>query len=226
MSRNGPFLTLLAGAAVATALLVASIAATDGRREGDQPALADDAGGGEASPSPAPSPAGSDPAPSPTPAPEPVTYVGTVDGGGASVAIIVAGEDTVAYVCDGAAAEEWLHGLPEGNALELSGDDGSLVAEFDERRATGETTVAGRTWTFTVEQVDAPDGLYRFAETVVGGAEVAGGWIVLPDGTQVGVLTVDGEPRPAPELDPATGEVTVAGQLIAAQRQGEPEEGR
>lgn len=215
MTRKGPLVTLLCGAALAGVLLVASINAAGGGDEPD-PALA-----GGASPTPPPEP---EPAQTGTPAPaqeeEPVTYVGYVDGGTASVAIIITGGEATAYVCDGAAAEAWLTGTAREGELRLDGDAGSLTASYDVDQASGETTAQGRDWTFTVESVDPPEGLYRFADTVVGGAEVDGGWIVLPDGTQIGLLTVDGETAPAPALDPATGQVEVAGQAVTADRLG------
>jgi serine/threonine-protein kinase len=149
-----------------------------------------------------------------------VTYVGWVAGGGASVAVIVTGDQATAYVCDGATAEAWLHGTASGGYLRLAGDGGELTARYDRDRAAGRTSLAGRSWSFTIERVDPPEGLYRFADTIAGGAEVAGGWIVLPDGSQVGVLTVGGARQPAPALDPATGKVTVAGSAVTAERQG------
>jgi serine/threonine-protein kinase len=216
MRQKGPLLTLLTGGALAAGLLVASIAATAGGPAED-PSLAS---GATPSAEPAPSPPAETSPPEPEPELPAVTYVGSVDGGGASVAIIVDGDDTIAYVCDGASVEAWLQGSADAGELDLTGDGGSLIARYDDQQAVGETTVAGRTWTFTIEEVANPEGLYRFADTVVGGAEVVGGWIVLPDGTQVGVLAVDGEPQPAPRLNPETGEVLIDGQVVTAQRQG------
>jgi serine/threonine-protein kinase len=217
MSQRTPLLTLLTGAGVAAVLLMAGMAATGG--PDDEPA---GAGGTAPGASSTPAAEASAPAPerTPEPEPEPVTYVGWVDGGGASVAIIVDGDDTVAYVCDGAAAEAWLLGSARDGELDLAGEGGSLVASYDHRRVIGQATVAGRSWTFTAAQVAAPEGLYRFADTIAGGAEVVGGWIVLPDGSQVGVLAVDGDPGPAPRLDPGTGVVTIDGDQFAAERQG------
>ena len=206
-------LTLLTGVGVAAVLVVAGMAAT-GEADGEP------AGAGGTVPGVPPTPAAESASPQPEAEPEPVTYVGWVDGGGASVAIIADGDDTVAYVCDGATAEAWLRGSSRDGELELAGEGGSLVAGYDDRRAIGEVTVAGRRWTFTIPAVAPPEGLYRFADTVAGGAEVVGGWIVLPDGSQVGVLVVDGAPRPAPELDPGTGSVTIDGQRVTAERQG------
>jgi len=220
--RTGPLLTLLAGTGLAAALLVASMVAANGT--GPDGAETQLAGAGTPSPSPAPEP---QPEPSqqtaapPAPAEQPpVTYVGWVDGGGASVAIVVTGEQATAYVCDGSRTEAWLHGTARGGYLQLAGDGGRLTARYDAGDASGQASVGGRSWSFTAEQVDQPEGLYRFAGTIAGGAVVRGGWIVLPDGSQVGVLTVDGSPAPAPALEPATGAASIAGYPVTAERQG------
>lgn len=222
MSKRGPLLTLVGGGAVAAALLVASVNAARGGDDRD-----DTAAGATTPPEVTESPTGA-PTDEPTdepPAdadnePDPVTYVGWVDGGGASVAIIIDGDEATAYVCDGATVEVWLSGPARNGELLLDGEEGTLTGSYDADQATGETTAQGIDWTFTVEEVAAPEGLYRVADTIVGGAEVDGGWIVLPDGTQVGVLTVDGTPAPAPALDPAAGEVEVDGETVTVDRQG------
>jgi serine/threonine-protein kinase len=208
-------LTLLGGAVLAGGLLVANILVT-----GDDPAGDPVAAGGTpttpAEPTATPTP---EPAEVPEPT-EPVTYVGYVDGGGASVALVLDGEDATGYVCDGE-IEAWLTGPTGSGELALRGDGGELTAKFDESSATGEVTAGGQTWTFAIAQVDPPEGLYRVADTILGGAEVDGGWIVLPDGTQIGVLTLDGQSQPAPRLDPATGAVTIDGRPVTADRVGD-----
>lgn len=224
-TRNGPLLTLLAGAVLGGGLLAASMIATPPAQESDAAPAADATPSPAAetqppSPTPTPTPA---PAPEPTEAaePEPVTYVGYVDGGGASVAVIITGDEAIAYVCDGASVEAWLEGSAVDGRLDLSGANGSLTGSYDDQGATGETSAGDRVWTFTIAEVAAPEGLYRFADTIAGGADVVAGWIVLPDGTQIGAITSDGVTRPAPQLDLATGTATVEGETITAQRQGE-----
>jgi serine/threonine-protein kinase len=49
---------------------------------------------------------------------------------------------------------------------------------------------------------------------------VVGGWIVLPDGTQVGALNVDGQTQPAPALDVESGQATVNGTVVTPERLG------
>jgi hypothetical protein len=213
MARKGPLLTLLGGGALAGVLLVASIVAATG---GDDPAP--DLAGGQATPSPTPE---ATPEPeAPEEDVEPVTYVGYVDGGGASVAIIIDGDEATAYVCDGATVEVWLNGPAFNGELLLTSDNGELIGSYDAAQASGRAVALGREWTFTIEEVAPPEGLYQFADTIIGGAEVEGGWIVLPDGTQVGVLTVDGESGPAPALDLATGQVEIEGTTVTVERRG------
>jgi hypothetical protein len=223
MPRNGPLVTLLAGGALGAGLLVASMAATPEEPAADaEPVVAE-----TETPAAAPTeteaavetPEPTTPPPEPAAPAEPVTYVGYIDGGGASVAVIVDGAEAIAYVCDGASREAWLTGTAAGGRVELTGDRGSLSAAYDGAVVEGETTVDGQTWTFTIAQVDPPEGLYRFADTVAGGAEVVGGWIVLPDGTQVGAVSVDGETRPAEPIDVGTGRVTIEGDVVQAELQ-------
>lgn len=237
MARNSPLVTLLVGGALGVGLLGASMAATpdqpdepaagvtespsaepeltDEPKEDLEPTDPPDENADEAEPDD--SPEATEP---PADAPEPVTYVGYVDDGSASVAVIVDGDEAIAYVCDGVSREAWLSGAAADGELELTGDQGSLSATYDGFVAEGETTVDDQTWTFTIEQVDPPEGLYRFADTIAGGAEVVGGWIVLPGGDQVGLVDVDGEPQPAEQLDVDTGQVTVEGEVVTAERQG------
>lgn len=196
MGRKGPLITLLAGGALATGLMVANVNVTDPPPD---PVLA----GGALAPSPTPPASASPPAEASQAPPEdaeeagdyaapeepeePVSYVGYVDGGGVSVAILLAGEDTTAYVCDGGELERWLFGEPGDGELTLTNDRGDvLTATVDDEVAEGELTVDGRRWTFTVKGVPGDAGLEKFAATVQGGAEVEDGAIVLPDGRRFG----------------------------------------
>lgn len=230
MARNGPLYTLLSGGVLGIGLLVAAMAATpDETAAGDQQPVAEatatqpaQATGTPPAEDPTPD-ATAEPAASPTAtqAPPAVTYVGYVEGGGASVAVIVTGDEAIGYLCDGSAAEAWLEGSAVDGHLELTGERGSLTGDFDESKASGEATVEDQNWTFTIETVEPPDGLYRFADTIAGGAEVVGGWIVLPDGTQVGAVTVDDRIQPAPALDVDTGQATIDGTVITVERLGD-----
>lgn len=69
---------------------------------------------------------------------------------------------------------------------------------------------------FSAELAPPPAGLYEGAGTV-DGAPTRIGWIVLPDGTQVGIVRTGAVARPAPVLDPGRGGVALGGTFIAAE---------
>ncbi|WP_117214281.1 hypothetical protein [Allorhizocola rhizosphaerae] len=183
MSRT-PVITLLAGLAVAGVLLVMSSIAT--------------------TPPPSPIAAIKTPAPSPsvTPSVQKVNAVwaGEVDGGAATIAISVKDGVAVAYLCDGQKIEAWLQGTASDGKLVLSGKNATLEGTFGGGKATGQITAGGRKWTFTAPVAQPPGGLYRAAQEV-SSATVVCGWIVLPDGRQVGLCS---NAQPAPRLDTST----------------------
>jgi hypothetical protein len=216
MKRYAPLITLLAGLILAGVLLTASTIAA-------RPAAGPDPSAGEpaeplAQPSAAQSSAAAAPSPSPTRPAAKVNAVwaGEVDGGGATIAISVKDGVAIAYLCDGRRIEAWLKGVAANGDLFLTGKNGAeLIGTFGNGRATGRVTASGRAWTFTAPAVKKPSGLYR-ATAQVRNATADGGWIVLADGRQVGVLSVDGEPEPAPTLDLSTGVAIVDGTPITA----------
>jgi serine/threonine-protein kinase len=143
------------------------------------------------------------------------TFAGRVQGGGGTLAISVRDGVAIAYICDGKRVEAWLRGTAADGKLSLTGKDGArITATFDAQRARGTVTVEGRTNAFDIRVAKKPSGLYRAAARVRN-AEVVGSWIVLPDGSQVGVLTENGAPRPAPSLNVAAGTTTVDGTAVA-----------
>ena len=84
-----------------------------------------------------------------------------------------------------------------------------LTGNYDSRRAFGNVFAEGITYAFSVYTVKKPSGLYR-ATADVRGATIKAGWIVLPDGTQVGSLESNADSAApsataAPPLDVATG---------------------
>jgi hypothetical protein len=224
MRLRGPYLTLLLGLVIAGVLAGMSVSAfADAKAEAAR----------EAAPAPPadPAPTGEEPTAAPTteappaataaptsPAPKrKAVYAGRVDGGGAAVAVSIKGDKAIAYVCDGKRVEAWMSGTVTGDRMTLTGKgDATLTATLRGGRLVGTVEVGRRAWEFDIAQVRKPSGLYQAAANVRG-ARVVGSWIVLPDGTQVGVLVTDDQPGPAPEFDAGSGTVAVpgGGSLIA-----------
>jgi hypothetical protein len=217
MKRSGPLLTLLAGLLLALVLL--SLNATTGSGTSSY-----GNSGSTAAPAPAttkPAPAATKTTPPPpsrtaTPPPD-ASYAGRTKDDRASVAISLKRGKAIAYVCDGRTQEAWLKGdVKDDGTMKLSGSDGSkLEGTLRGNRIDGTVDLRKNNWQFTAAKAVKPSGLYR-ATTEVRGAKIDGGWIVLQDGRQVGIVDSDGTPSAAPPIDPQTGAVTVNGTRITA----------
>ncbi|MGW6910877.1 hypothetical protein [Streptomyces sp. NPDC054940] len=209
MKRPGPLLTLLAGLLVGAFLLALNV--TTGTKNASS----------SSSPSSSPSPSSPTPKSSPSPSKVPVPnagYAGRTDDDSSAVAVTLRDGRAIAYFCDGRAKESWLKGdVKDDGTMRLTGKDGSVLNGTlrEGKQIRGTVDIDGGHYAFTADRTKKPSGLYR-ATTTVRGAEIDGGWIVLPDGRQVGVLSRDGKPSPAPRIDPETGVVTVDGQQLTA----------
>jgi hypothetical protein len=230
MKRNGPLITLLVGIGVAAVLFLLSLQATRTGNAAARPAVA---AGLQASASPDPVGAVAVPedaqiAPAsqaPTPAKldkQPLAQVATPDGTWAgylklgTLALSIKDGKAIAYFCDGKKAEAWLKGTAQNGRLDLTGKNGAVLAgTVDKDHAKGKVTVGGRPSDFTVKAVSKPSGLYRAAADVRG-AKIVGGWIVLKDGTQVGLATVGGRVTTPSDVDVTTGRATVDGSTVTA----------
>lgn len=154
--------------------------------------------------------------PTPTVTPEKqAVYAGHTKGREAALAVAVKGDRAVAYVCDGRRVEAWLTGTFTAGQLALRSRSGErLTGTVAKNVATGTLTLRGRVLRFVIDQAGPPAGLYR-ARKQANGAVSTIGWIVLPDGTQVGVDN-DGSPGPAPRLDPSSRAAVVDGIQVTA----------
>jgi serine/threonine-protein kinase len=216
MKIRGPILTLAAGALVAATLLLLDL--TTGPSSG----VRTSAGSAPVGPTTASTATATGrptaiPTVSATPAGPPTgTYAGEVNGGsGASIAIVVRDGRAVAYLCDGR-NEAWLQGVADHGSVDLTGGGHArLTATFAKNRISGSVSAGAATYTFSVGSVAPPSGLYR-TTAKVRQATVVGGWIVLPDGRQVGVVDIDGRPSTASALDTATLTTTVNGTTVTA----------
>lgn len=156
------------------------------------------------------------PASSPAPAPAfpaEVVYAGRANNSQLAIAVAVKGGQAAAYLCDGRGVEAWLRGTAADGKVELSSKDGlaRLTGALDGGNLTGTASARGQEYPFTIGVANPPAGLYRGRD---GSTTI--GWIVLPDGTQVGIATTGNSSAPAPELDPQDGAATVDGRQIEA----------
>ncbi|MET7620217.1 hypothetical protein [Streptomyces sp. NPDC005408] len=214
MKPSGPLFTLLAGLLLGIFML--SLNATTGTNaktsyEGTTAPPTTPA----ATPAPSTAPPAS---PSPTATlPADSDYAGRTADDTATVAVSVHDGKAIGYFCDGRTQESWLKGdIKDDGSMALTGANGSrLDGVLSAGKITGTVGIADRTWQFTAARAVKPSGLYR-ATAEVRGAKIDGGWIVLQDGRQVGIVTRDGKPAAAPRIDPASGAATVDGTRLTA----------
>jgi hypothetical protein len=148
MRVKSPTITLLTGAGLGVALLVASMLATahatapSAPAPTRSPAHIEDAGSPQASPSQTGSAAAKRSIRA--------TYVARVTGGGAAVAISVSGGRASVYVCKGSVIEAHLSGAAAGGNLSLTGrDHARLRATYKSKKAVGYVLANGVRYTFS-----------------------------------------------------------------------------
>jgi hypothetical protein len=211
--KRTPLITLLGGIALFAVLIVVNMVITSGD---DEPQEETAVIGESVTASPTPAATAASPSPAPPAQKVNAVWGGQVDGGAATLAIAVTEGVAVAYLCDGKKVEAWLQGTAADGKLSLTGkNNATLAGTFGGGKATGTVTASGKQWTFTAPAIAAPAGLYR-AVADVRAAKVVGGWIVLPDGSQVGIVTTDGVPGPAGPLTLPAASAVVDGATITA----------
>jgi hypothetical protein len=216
MARLGPALTLATGGIVTVTLgVLTAVAAPAGDGTGAEVATGRDAEvTTQASPAPStsapstsapssPGPETPDATETARPAPARVDYAGRIKGNRGLIAVSVRNGKAIAYFCDGK-TEAWFKGRAAGDEVTLEGFGGATVAaRIGGGRAAGKLELGGKEWDFAAPTVRKPSGLYR-ASAIIRGASLKAGWIVLPDGTQVGLAKRDEQPIPTPTLTPGT----------------------
>ncbi len=221
MRRFAPLLTLLAVVVLGGALFTLNILGDPGSKNA-QPSAA--AGAAPATAAVA-APPTSAPAAAPAaeaPAVAEKAYAGRSSGNEVTVAIAVKNGRAVGYICDGKRVEAWLEGSVSGSDLSLKSADGksTIVGTVDEAKSLGTVAVGDKEWPFAAKDAASPAGLYEGRASVKGVLNRIG-WIVLPDGTQTGVLKAGTTEVPAPVLDPANpGSVVVDGVPVAVRTIG------
>lgn len=125
------------------------------------------------------------------------SYVGTAEGTGAYIAIVVGGTRATAYLCDGIPGEggnpptiqAWFTGTLDGHTANLTTSGKRLQVQFAESTFTGRVNLGdGRDLRVSGNLAHGDAGLYR-AESREGTPEGVAGWIVAADGTQWGGTT-------------------------------------
>ena len=142
-----------------------------------------------------------------------MVYAGRTRDGSAAIAIAVLGNRSAAYLCDGRSVEAWLRGTVDEDEIKLRSSRGSrLEAELDGDQLRGKIKVGGGAELgFRIDEAKKPAGLYRAKKS---GTTI--GWIVLPDGSQVGIETTGERSTAAPKLDPEQPQVQVGGEKLDA----------
>jgi hypothetical protein len=229
MKRNTPLITLLTGAALGVVLLVARMLQTPVKAPAgySSTATSSPATSAPAAPASSSAPASVSASPTATPyaaAPAKANYAGKVNGGGATIAIVVYNGQVIAYICNGSTIDAWFSG-PEssGSKITLTGkNNATLTASYGVGEMTGDVTAHGTNFNFGVDSVSKSSGagLYRATGKADGDA-VKAGWIVLPDGSQTGSLEPDSASATpsavrAPRLDLATRTATYQGTVLHA----------
>lgn len=234
-----PIITLIVGVALAASLLVASMSAVSAKKAALAQASASAAAnsGPVAAASAAPSTAtGTSAAAAHSPSASPsstasqafvipphANYDGQVQGDLGSVAIVVHDTFAIAYFCNGKTQEAWFKGTPHDGQLSMTGTgkgNATLDANYALGHARGTVTVDGISHVFSIIAVHKPSGLFQ-SISVVRGATIKAGWIVLANGAQVGSMEPDENAanptsQAAPKLDVSSLTAQYEGTTIVA----------
>ncbi len=144
--------------------------------------------------------------------PEKIVYAGRAEDNAGAIAIAVLGDQAAAYFCDGRSVESWFRGFVTGDEISAESKGGAtLEAKLDRNHIKGTVEIKSEKLKFEINEAKKPAGLYRAR-----GSKTIIGWIVLEDGSQVGVQTTGADSAAAPELNPGSPQVTVDGENLDA----------
>jgi hypothetical protein len=149
----------------------------------------------------------------------PVTYAGRTSGNEATIAIALRDGQVAAYLCDGREVESWLQGsIADGRLTVQGARDSSATGVVEGNAIFGTVSVNGQQWPYSAQLASSPAGLYE-GNATANGVSNRIGWIVLQDGSQVGIWNRNGIRQPAPLLDPESlSDLTVDGYRLDPQR--------
>ncbi len=143
------------------------------------------------------------------------TFVTQLGKGKTALAVTLRGQRALAYCCDGDSLAEWFQGEVniDGTLQLVSTRHAKLELQVGSRQITGKLTLPlGQAQAFKAAMVSTQGhaGLYR-AKKMLGGIEYLGGWILLPNGKQVGAVRCGRSVVSRPWLDPENPVVRVTG---------------
>jgi serine/threonine protein kinase len=146
-------------------------------------------------------------------------FTGRTSDNAITLAVGIKDGRAAGYLCDGSKVEAWLEGAVDGGKVTLRGRDASTTVEATASRQGlfGTITVGGVGRPFSATAAIGPAGLYQ-SKRVLNGIATRIGWIVLPDGSQVGIRNENGVRTPAPRLEPAAAVAVDGGASVPAER--------
>jgi hypothetical protein len=144
-------------------------------------------------------------------------YAGRSSGNEVTLAVVTDGAKAAGYVCNGRTVEAWLQGSVHGNQVSMTGLDGAgLTGSLSGLAMFGTVTPgAGLSFPFSAELSPDPAGVYQ-ARITVNGLATRIGWVVLPNGTQMGVAVAGTTKWAAPPLDLVNDSFTLGGASFTA----------
>jgi hypothetical protein len=156
--------------------------------------------------------AATSPSPEDSRFPEEIVYAGRAEDKAGAIAVAVLGDRAAAYFCDGRNIESWFRGSVKEDEISAESKAGAtLEARLDGNHIKGTVDLDNEKLKFEINEAKKPAGLYRAQ-----GSETTIGWMVLEDGSQVGVQTTGAESAAAPGLNSGNPQVTVDGEKLNA----------
>jgi hypothetical protein len=145
------------------------------------------------------------------------TFVTQLGKGKAALALTLRSQQALAYCCDGDSLAEWFQGEvnSDGTLQLVSARHAKLEVQVGSRQITGKLTLPlAQAQAFKAAMVSTQGnaGLYR-AKKNLGGIEYLGGWIILPNGKQVGAVRCGRSVVSRPWLNPENPVVRVTSVL-------------
>ena len=141
------------------------------------------------------------------------SFVGQITGTPFFVGLTVREGEVLAYVCDGNQVGVWFRGaVATDGSFKLDATTGAqLTMRIRSDSAFGRFKLnQSNQFPVMLAPATGTAGLYRAARRDAT-SNVVAGWVLLPDSTQRGVVSIDTKPFPAPSFDPSKTMVELAG---------------